>query len=166
MSTGNYSFREATIDDLPLILKWTEQLMEHERLDDNIELQLNNKINSLLEEWLKNLISDNNTLIIVASEEAKDRDIPAGLIIGYLQLQPNNFTQYEFHGVIQMVWVEKQYRNSGLATQLLDYIEAIFKDMAIPYCEIQYSDSNSEAEAFWMKSGYQKVSHSCRKILN
>ena len=90
--SDTYSFREANIDDLPLILKWTEDLMEHEALDKSIELPLNENIDELVSDWLKNLILDNNSLIIIATEKAQDSDKASGLIIGYLQLQPNNFT--------------------------------------------------------------------------
>ncbi len=165
MSNDNFFFREATVEDLPLILKWTEQLMAHESLDKTIELQLKENISQLLEEWLKNLISDNNSLIIIAIDKSKRPVCSAGLIVSYIQLQPNDFTQYALHGVIQMVWIDKKYRNNGLASQLVDYVEETFIDMSIPYCEIQYSNTNHEAEAFWHKSGYQKTSHNCRKIL-
>ena len=159
-----YSFREANINDLPLILKWTEELMEHEALDKSIEISLNENISELVAEWLENLINDNNSLIIIAA----DSQTPAkalGLIIGYMQLQPNNFTIFNMHGVIQMVWVDKGTREKGLATQLVKHMEDTFKNMNIPYCELQYSDSNCEAAAFWKKSGYQTVSHTCRKML-
>ena len=160
----NYSFREANINDLPLILKWTEELMDHEAMDKSIEISLNENISELVSDWLKNLITDNNALIIIASDDSPPPSKALGIIIGYMQLQPNNFTVFNMHGVIQMVWVEKKFRKKGLATLLVKHMEDTFKNLKIPYCEIQYSDSNSEAEAFWEKSGYQKVSHSCRKV--
>jgi len=165
MLPDNFSYKEATIDDLSLILKWTKRLMSHEALDQDIELQLKKNISTLLKEWLKNLISDKNSLIIIANDESKTPLSSAALIIGYIQLQPNDFTQYTFHGVIQMIWVEEEYRNKGLASQLVDYIEDAFRHLDIPYCELQYSDTNLEAETFWLKSGYHKVSHHCRKML-
>jgi len=161
---SEYSFREASINDLPLILKWTEQLMDHEALADDLELPLTNNISELLQDWLKNLISDDNSLIIVAMDNILN--IPQGLIIGYLQQQPNKFSQFTLHGVIQMVWVEKEHRKKGLAKQLVIHMEDTFKNLQIPYCEIQYSDSNKEAKAFWNKLNYQPVSHNCRKFLN
>ncbi len=165
MYLDDFSYREATLEDWPLILKWTKQLMAHERLNNDIELQLKKNISFLLEEWLKNLIADNNSLVIITSDNSKTPPSPVGLIIGLIQIQPNNFTLYEFHGVIQMIWVEQTYRNNGLASQLVSYVEESFKQMDIPYCEIQYSDTNHEAEEFWFKSGYQKVSCNSRKML-
>ncbi len=165
MSKHHFTFREATIEDLSLILKWTQSLMDHEAMDKDIELPLNHNIYELLEEWLKNLISDNNSLLIIATNESVNPHHTCGLIIGYLQLQPNNFTPFNMHGVIQMVWVEEDYRTKGLARQLVTHMEDTFKNLKIPYCEIQYSDANKEAKAFWEKSGYQVVSHSSRKML-
>ncbi|MFT5453073.1 MAG: ribosomal protein S18 acetylase RimI-like enzyme [Enterobacterales bacterium] len=161
-----YSFREAKINDLPLIVKWTEDLMEHEAMDESIEISLDDNVSELVSDWLTNLITDNNSLIIIATDDSQTPAKATGLIIGYLQLQPNNFTIFNMHGVIQLVWVEKELRKTGLATQLVLHMEDTFKNLNVPYCEIQYSDSNSEAKAFWEKSGYTKVSHTCRKMLN
>jgi len=159
-----YTFREAIINDLPLILKWTEELMIHEALGDDLELPLTDNVSELIEDWLKNLISDNNSLIIIAMDNLLN--IPKGLIIGYLQLQPNEFTQFSMHGIIQMVWVEKEQREKGLARQLVVHMEDTFKNLQIPSCEIQYSSTNNGAKAFWDKLGYRAVSHNCRKFLN
>lgn len=161
---STYSFREATVEDLSLILKWTEALMEHEVLDKSIALPLADNISELVKDWLKNLISDDNSLIIIATDELLKS--PHGLIIGYIQLQPNNFTVLNMHGVIQLVWVEKEQRKKGLALQLVNHMEDTFKNLQVPYCEIQYSASNSEAKAFWKKAGYQVISQSCRKMFN
>ena len=163
--SNNYSFREASSEDLPLILKWTEELMEHESLDQSIELPLVDNISELLEEWLKNLLEDNNALLILAIDESIQPETAQGLIIGYLQLQPNNFTKFTMHGIIQMVWVDQNQRKKGLASQLVRHMEDTFKNLDIPYCDIQYGNSNIEAEAFWKKAGYQKISQSCRKML-
>jgi len=165
MSSDNFTFREATLDDLPLILNWTEQLMDHEALDNSIELQLKPNIAEQLETWLKNLVTDNNSLIIIATDETIKPHLPAGLIIGYLQPQPNEFTLFNMHGIIQMVWVEKDYRNKGIASLLVKHMEDTFQNLDVPYCEIQYSDSNTEAKAFWNKAGYKVVGHHSRKML-
>ncbi len=165
MIKEKYSFREATIDDLSLVFNWANELMQHESLDKSIELPLVDDINNLLQDWVKNLISDNNSLIIIVSDETKSNAVPLGFIAGLLQLQPNNFTSYIMHGVIQMVWVIPEQRNKGLAMQLVNYMEDTFNNLNVPYCEIQYSNSNNEAAVFWEKAGYQTISHSCRKRL-
>lgn len=164
LATANYLFQEAELEDLPMILSWTEALMEHEALEKSIELPLKDNISLLIEEWLKKLITDENSLIIIAIE--KDQKQAHGLIIGYLQLQPNEFTIFNTHGVIQLLWVVKEQRRKGLALQLLNQMEDTFKNLQIPYCEIQYSTANKEAEDFWAKSGYLVVSHNSRKMLN
>lgn len=138
--------------------------MAHEALNDNIELPLVENISELIENWLANLITDNNCLIIIAMDETEK--VPLGLVIGYLQLQPNEFTIFDMHGVIQMVWVDVEQRKKGLASQLVKQMEDTFKNLKIPYCDIQYSATNTEAKGFWEKAGYQKTSQSCRKMLN
>lgn len=162
--TTPYLFREANIDDLSSILNWTESLMDHEALDSIIELELSTDIAIELKTWLTNLIDDDNTLIVIAINELTKS--PVGIIIGYLQSQPNKFTIYEVHGVIQMVWVDLEQRQQGLAAKLVNAIEETFVNLDIPYCEIQYSQSNTEAAAFWEKVGFQVVNHTSRKFYN
>ncbi len=170
--SDSYFFRQANSDDLPLILNWTEALMQHEALDDSIEIPLQNNISELLEKWLKNLVKDDNSLLIIATKSNENVDqqqlensLALGLIIGHLQLQPNEFSLYEMHAVIQLVWVEKEERNKGLARQLVSHMEDTFKNLDVPYCEIQYSSTNKEAEGFWNKAGYKVVSTTSRKFL-
>jgi ribosomal protein S18 acetylase RimI-like enzyme len=159
--TTDFNFREATMADLELLVTWTSELMRHERLDESIELPLANDIDGKLNTWLAGLVEDNNCLVIMA-EDAKG---PCGLAIAAIQAQPNGFTPFEMHGVIQMVWVEPALRKQGLANILVGYIEQTFKALKVPYCEIQYSATNKEAEGFWAKMGYQVVSHNSRKML-
>jgi len=160
-------FRQANSDDLDQILVWTESLMTHEAHDENIEVPLSTDIHQQLKEWLSNLINDNNSLVIIADDHADEKLAKSlGMIIGLLQLQPNEFTKYELHGVIQMVWVAEEQRRKGLAHQLVAHMEQTFSNLNVPYCEIQYSTINREAEEFWNSVGYTAVSVTSRKILN
>jgi len=161
-------FRQANSDDLDQILVWTESLMEHESHGDEIEVPLANDIHQQLKKWLSDLIHDNSSLVIIAQSDIDEsrKNVPLGMIIGLLQLQPNEFTQFELHGVIQMLWVSQQHRKQGLARQLVNHMEQTFSNLNVPYCEVQYSTINGEAEGFWQNLGYTPVSVTSRKILN
>ena len=156
-----FSFKEASTADKELLLKWTKELMAHESVDEDLELPLVDNIDEKLEQWLENLLIDPNCLLIIASDK---RLRPAGLIIAAVQAMPNDFTPLEAHGLIQMVWVDPEFRQQGLAKELVLTLEKTFEEMGIPYCEIQYSSVNVEAAIFWKKLGYQVVSYNARKF--
>ena len=81
-------------------------------------------------------------------------------------MAPNDFVDINAYGLIQMIWVEPQYRRTKLARALVEHMEEIFKNLNIPYCEISYSVVNNEAKGFWKKMDYSEFSTSCRKFLN
>jgi ribosomal protein S18 acetylase RimI-like enzyme len=157
------SYRQATQDDLDILLAWTLRLMEHERVEESLELPLKQDVSEQVSTWLSNLIENDNALIIIADDQGGK---PLGGILGLVQLAANDFVDITVYGLIQMVWVDKDYRGQGIASSLVTYMEDTFKSLNIPYCEIQYSASNNEAKAFWVKTGYSTVSHTCRKFLN
>ena len=159
--TPNYLFRKAESDDLDLLTQWTLELMQHEAIDDSLEVPLKPDVDSKVENWLADLLKSDNALFIIAETEDKQ---PHGCILGLLQLAPNDFVVSPIHGLIQMVWVTPEHRRHGLAGQLLQHMEQTFRNLEVPYCDISYSVSNSEAEGFWQSNGYQTVSTSCRKF--
>ena len=155
-------FRTATEADLDLLLKWTQALMTHEAIADDLELALVDDIEQQLTNWLSGLLAAESALFIIAEDE---NGVGMGCILGLVELTSNPFTVHTTYGVIQMVWVDKEYRQAGLASQLLEYMEATFKELNIHYMEITYSEGNQEAEVFWEKQGYRKVSQRSRKYL-
>jgi len=161
--TNQYHFRTASESDLPLLLKWTLALMKHEAMGDDIELPLHDNIEELLNEWLLALLSNDSALFIISDDA--DSGVSKGCILGIIQLAPNSFVVHPSNGLIQMIWVEPETRRTGLAAELLTHMEQTFKNLNIPYCEINYSINNLEAESFWQSKGYQPVSQNCRKFL-
>ena len=159
--TPNYLFRKAESDDLDLLTQWTLELMQHEAVDDSLEVPLKPDIETKIENWLANLLKSDNALFIIAESEDNKAH---GCILGLLQLAPNDFVASPIHGLIQMVWVTPEHRRHGLARQLLEHMEQTFRNLDVPYCEISYSVNNKEAKGFWLSNGYEPVSTTSRKF--
>lgn len=158
----HYHFRQAELSDLGLLTSWTLELMEHEALNKELELPLKTDVDVRIKQWIESLLNSDNALYIIAEDQEQK---PRGCILGLMQLAPNDFIDFAIQGLIQMVWVEKSQRRNKLAHQLVTHMEDTFKNLEIPYCEISFSVSNAEAEAFWLASGYEPVSQTCRKFL-
>jgi len=56
---------------------------------------------------------------------------------------------------IDYIVVEKQYRNLGIATKLLNYIENEYKD--INNITLEVRESNKEAINFYLKNGFKEI---------
>ncbi len=159
---SSIQFRESTASDLDILTDWTMQLMQHEAIDEKLELPLKEDVRDRISNWLGTLIESDSALFIIAEDESKQ---PIGCVLGLLQLVPNDFIEVQVHGLIQMIWVDPTYRRKGVAEALLNHMESTYKNLDIPYCEISYSMTNLEAESFWQKHGYSPVSVTCRKFL-
>ena len=157
-----HQFREANIEDLAILCQWTLDLMAHEAVDESLELPLNSDLKNKIANWLRTLIESENALFIVAID---DNETPCGCVLGMLQMAPNDFVDFNMHGLVQMIWVEPEYRRHGIAQQLLQHMEQTFTNLDVPFCEISYSVTNQEAESFWHDNGYKPVSKTCRKFL-
>jgi len=157
-------FRAATQHDLALLTSWTLALHQHEKqsaLFPQLELQVNANFPELVQQWLAELIEHQHTLIMLAEQDQQ----PVGMIFGYITPQPNNFTPYPCHGVIQTIWVDPVHRRKGIAQQLVKGMETCMLDNNVPYIEIQYLPGNQEAELFWQQQGYLPAHTTSRKFL-
>lgn len=158
----HYQFRQAEQSDLDLLVAWTLELMQHEALKEDLELPLKNDVDIRIRQWIESLINADHALYIIAEDEHQR---PRGCILGVMQLAANDFIDFAIQGLIQMVWVDKSHRRNKLAHHLVTHMEQTFKNLEIAYCEISFSATNEQANAFWLASGYEPVSQTCRKFL-
>ena len=157
-------FRTATQQDVNLLARWTLALHQHEKsttYHPEIELEVSGDFNQQVNTWLAGLIDHERTLMMLA-EIAQQ---PVGMIFGYIASQPNQFTPYPCHGVIQTVWVEPDYRRQGIADKLVRGMETCMHDNNVPYIEIQFLPGNQHAEAFWQRQGYLPAHITSRKFI-
>lgn len=154
--------RQANDNDHQQLLQWTQCLQAYEAEHGKAMLQVSDNIERYLEQWLKELQHNASSLILVAELDQK----PAGFILGALLMQPNPFTVYQSHGVVQLLWVDEQYRQHAIASRLLEQISAVFKELGAGYIEIQHIAANVPAVNFWQKHGFEACGVIRRKFLN
>jgi ribosomal protein S18 acetylase RimI-like enzyme len=88
-----------------------------------------------------------------------------GFALGFLQTQPNPFTPFQSHGVIQLLWVDDAWRGQGIARGLVSQLVAVFKESGAGYIEIQHIAANVPAASFWQDSGFDVCGMTRRKFL-
>ena len=94
------------------------------------------------------LLTDYNTIALVAKT---DSDI-AGFIITQVEVEENT----EF-GHIITINVPPNYRRKGIATKLLQEIEALLKQKGISECRLEVREDNSQAIKLYQSLGYQTI---------
>ena len=161
------NIRQASIDDLPLILSFTHAI--HLQEDDQ-SIPTNPNFLSHLEKWLKQELENSLSLFLIAEiqselKKSKEENITVGFIGSTTVINDNGFLINPTKGVIHLLWVEKKYRRQGISKQLVTVIESCFKENAINVIECSFTKKNTLAEHFWNDAGYQVQSLTARKIL-
>jgi len=111
--------------------------------------------------WVDNIDASPSNLIIILEKHAK----ACGFIIAIVESQPNHFTQFNMHGLIQALWIDPSQRNKGLAAALVKQALDSFAEYKIPYCDIAYHPQNQPAKKFWAKMGFTNAQITSRKFL-
>lgn len=150
--------RKAESHDLTQILNWTLKLHFHE---DDGSLLPHESFEENLAQWLEKDIKNSSSLYLIGIIN----DQPVAFIAGSQVINDNGFLKSPTKGIIQLLWVEPDYRAHGIAQKLLATIEECFSEIGIGYIECTYTANNSEAKAFWQKHKFMPFSVSMRKFL-
>lgn len=150
------SIVQAVKRDLELIFQWTLKLHKHE---DNGYLEMNLDFYNNLKQWINQELTNPNSLYLIAHLDQS----PAGFIAATTVINDNGFLASPMKGVVNLLWVEQQYREKNIAQTLLKKVESCFKDIGINHIECHYTVGNNLAKGFWAKSGYHEQSTSAIK---
>lgn len=92
---------------------------------------------------------DNNKLLIYKTDDK---------IVGYI------FAKKIEKGIlIDSLYVEKTYRNNGIATDLINHVIKISKENKIPYIDINVMYENESAKNLYKKLGFNEFRITLRK---
>jgi len=154
----DHSIAEACPEDLETIYHLTLKLHDHED-DGSVKTHEHFEIN--LKKWLKHELNNPRTLILIAKYKNKT----IGFISATSLLNDNGFLASPIKGIIQLLWIEPEFRKHSIAKQLVNNVERCFKEVGIEYVECSYTNFNEQAKHFWSKLGYLENSISARKFL-
>lgn len=130
------NYRVATIEDAEKLDNLLSKLIEDEKnnYDDSIE-------STIVKGFYKNMISRENTIIYLCEDDS--------FIVGYIYAIINGRK-----GKIDALFVEKDYRNKKIASNLIEYIKNWFKEKNINDIEISVLSKNTIAKKLYNKKGF------------
>jgi ribosomal-protein-alanine acetyltransferase len=94
------------------------------------------------------LLTDYNALSLVARVDGE----VAGFIIGRIDMERESST-----GHILTIDVAPLHHRKGIATKLLNQIEAMFKEKEVRECCLEVREDNAAALSLYLKLGYKRV---------
>lgn len=149
-----FVIREATEDDLPLLVEFLAKLALH--VAGSGPQTLKERERQRLMEVLRSALGDENKRLFVADSPE------AGLVgMGYVyvyrsqgiweQAEPVEYRT----GVIDDVWVEPEFRSLGVFRALLKRLVAFAESHNAHELVLEYSATNKQARAVWTKMGFK-----------
>ncbi len=155
--------REATKEDIPLLIKWLELLINHTQTatNDPYISNLEPNYDEVHEPFFLNAIQNDKGKIYIFEEEG----ISKGFIYGSITAPFLEVSSITSIGQINICWVDEKYRKQGIASELVRCIEQWFQSRGIGYIDLHYLVGNMEAEESWKRMGYEPYRVASRKKL-
>jgi ribosomal-protein-alanine N-acetyltransferase len=97
---------------------------------------------------IAHLLTDYNSLGLVAKVNGEI----VGFVMGMVYIERRSLT-----GHILTIDVSPMYRRKGVAQNLLQEIEKIFKGKGVRACHLEVRENNAAALSLYQKLGYKKV---------
>ena len=142
--------KEAAEKHIPEIIKLWMEFMYFNADIEPIDSS-GDKVLTQVETHLKNRITSDDSLILVATDNNK--------VVGYsiseiTRKRPS--TRKENFGIIYDMAITADQRGKGIGKEMLDRIKAWFKDHDIKRIEISTVTKNTIGKKFWREQGFQE----------
>ena len=146
------TIRKAKHNDVERILDlWCEFMDFHEQYDSIYKRSKNGRSKFL--KFLKERISDRNSLVLVASEE----ETICGYLLAKIETKPPVFNERR-HGVIFDLATTEKLRRKGIGEKLFHESVEWFNKKKINRVELEVAISNPISMKFWTKMGFKPYS--------
>jgi ribosomal protein S18 acetylase RimI-like enzyme len=146
--------RPATAEDVPMVLPMVARICAfHESLDP-AKYALRGDPQEMYRGWLVSRSRDRNSVFLVA--EARDDPLQlAGFLVGTVE---NEIPIYRLqkYGFIHDLWVEPQYRNEGIARQMVSLAIERFGTIGVEQIRLDTAAGNEVAKSLFRSCGFRE----------
>ena len=132
------NYYKACITDANALDNLLTKLIQDERV--NYDKTIDG--NFVVKDFYKNYILDENKLLYTCKDN--------GVIVAYIYVYLDNSL-----AVIDALYVEKSYRNKGIATKLIEYAISWIKDRNCESIDVSVIVANTNAKKIYEKFGFK-----------
>jgi ribosomal protein S18 acetylase RimI-like enzyme len=145
--------RPATAQDVPAVLPMVEKLCKLHESWDAAKYSFLPNIPQMYDLWLRERAGHRRSVFLVA-ETSGPRKI-VGVIIGTVEREIPIYRLKEF-GFLHDLWVEAEYRNEGVARQLVMLAVEKFKEMGVEQVRLDTAAKNEAARRLFAACGFRE----------
>jgi len=143
--------RAATAADVPAVVTMVERLVELHRAWDRAKYDYVPGIAGMYTSWLTARASDPRAVFLVAHRESRG---PVGFLIGAVEREIPIYRVNEF-GFIHDLWVDQDYRNEGVARQLVMRAVERFTEIGVAQVRLDTAAANDVARRLFEGCGFR-----------
>jgi len=145
--------RSATPADVPVVLPMVAAICAlHQAWDEGKYGFLPNP-QQRYEKWLISQANNQQSVFLVAEDESKSKQL-AGFLIATIEREIPIYSLKEF-GFIHDLWVEPEYRHTGIARQMVTLSVDRFRQMGIKQIRLDTAKANEAARRLFAACGFR-----------
>lgn len=143
--------REATPADIEQVLPMVQKLADLHEAWDSAKFGYLPNPGQMYRSWLRTRIGDPRSVFIVAAKEPAQ---VMGFLVGTVEREIPIYRLKEF-GYIHDLWVDEEYRNEGLARQLVMAAVEKFSAMGLKQIRCETATPNEAAGHLFERCGFR-----------
>jgi ribosomal protein S18 acetylase RimI-like enzyme len=143
--------RPATAADVPAVVPMVERLAQFLAERDRAKYEPLPQLGDMYRSWLATRAADPRSVFLVAEREPSRL---AGFLIGTVEREIPIYRLNEY-GFIHDVWVEPEYRNEGLARQMVTLAAERFREIGVRQVRLDVLVGNAPAQALFESCGFR-----------
>jgi ribosomal protein S18 acetylase RimI-like enzyme len=150
--------RPATPEDVPFVTPMVRKLCELHRSWDPAKYDFREDVQDMYDSWLRSKARDPRAVFLVADRAGKG---PVAFLIGTAEREIPIYRLAEF-GFVHDLWVEPDYRNEGVARQMVMAAVEKFREMGMTQVRLDTAAANDPARKLFESCGFR---HSAVEML-
>jgi GNAT superfamily N-acetyltransferase len=143
--------RDARASDVPAVVKMVKKLCELHASWDPAKYAFRDDVEEMYSSWLTGRVGDPRSVFLVADREERG---PVAFLIGGVDRELRIYRLSEY-GFIHDLWVEEDYRNEGLARQMVMRAIEKFREMGMTQVRLDTAAQNEVARKLFASCGFR-----------
>src|SRR3954463_5276370 len=145
--------RPARAEDVPAVLPMVEKLCRLHESWDPAKYSFLPDVPQMYDQWLRERATHRRSVFLVAEASSPNKIV--GFLIGTVEREIPIYKLKEY-GFLHDLWVEPEYRNEGVARQMVMLAAEKFKQIGVEQVRLDTAAPNEAARRLFASCGFRE----------